>query len=500
MSSSYTAESVYRLLRHLVAPVFIDRARADKLLFSILSASGDQENPRLAALFDEATELFGDTLPGFLEALVIFWLNAGAAAHRARMKDFAIGAGWQPLPEPAVFALKDRARLAPASLIGMGIGEYLVSQAKHLRFLLPTIERGLQNPEPAIADHCWEILAANAADAAPVLPAMCALAFARGPYFAPGWPMRGLAAVIDANPTQVSQLANALAIDAADERVAVVAEVARYLQTAPSILAEAMYSAFMRIGTGVQRYLLFRGLARMARRGSPALRERLLAQAQEMIGSEDVELRSASPWGLALLGDLAQQEPMLLALLGDPESLVRLDACAALGECSEPTPALVNAVAARLGDYEGNEQPHQQAWAALIAWKERAMPALAAIADWLQRVDLSMDEVYAESVLELLSALGPAAQRLWPQIERYLAIMYAGSEASTGEDSQPAEEFVPSSPLERQSVPSASDRFAVSLGFDIHEHIPGSPDWDALANEPDGEARLRSWLREAREG
>ncbi|HVH36668.1 MAG TPA: hypothetical protein VM847_21435 [Tahibacter sp.] len=498
MGSSYTAETIHGLLRHLVAPDFIDRSRADKLLCSILSASGDRDNPRLVALFDEATELFGDALPMFLEALVVFWLNAGAAMHRARMKDSTIGGEWQPLPEPAGFPLEDRVRLGPATLIGMGIGDYLVSQAKRLRFLLPTITRGLHNPEPLIVQQCWEILAANAADSAPALPIMCVLAFQRGPHFVSGWPMRGLAAMIDANPAQVSLFADALAIDATDERISVVTEVARYLQTSPPALVEAMYSAFLRIGASHRRYLLFRALARMARKGSPALRERLLAQALEMTRSDDVELRSASPWGLALLGDLAQHEPALLALLGDAESLVRLDGCVALGECSEPTPALVNAVAACLGDYEGNEEPHPQAWAALIAWKERAVPALAAIGDWLQRVDPSMDEVRAESVLELLSGLGPAARRLWPQVERYLAIMYADADEPTTEDLSSAEIF-PSSPIGRPPVPSARDRFALSLGFDIHENVPGSPDWNELANEPDGEARLRSWLREARE-
>lgn len=498
MGSSYTTETIHRLLRHLVAPDFIDRTRANKLLFSILAASGDQKNPQLAALFDKATERFGDELPAFLEALVVFWLNAGAAMHRARMKESTVGGEWQPLPEPAGFPLDDRVRLGPASLIGIGIALYLESQATRLRFLLPMIERGLHNPEPQIADQCWEILAANAADAAPALPAMCALAFQRGPYFASGWPMRGLAAMIDANPAQVSLLVDALTVDAADERISVIAEVARHLQKPPPALAEAMYSAFLRISASQQRYLLFRGLARMARKGSTALRERLLARALEMTRSNDVELRSASPWGLALLGDLAQYEPALLALLGDAESLVRLDGCVALGECSEPTPALVKAVAACLGDYEGNEEPHPQAWAALIAWKERAVPALAVIGDWLQRVDPSTDEVRAESVLELLSGLGPAARCLWPSVERYLAIMYADAEEWTTENSSSAE-FLPTSPVDRPSAPSARDRFALSLGFDIHENVPGSPDWNELANEPDGEARLRSWLREARE-
>lgn len=500
MGSSYTAETLHRLLRHLVAPSFIDRARADKLLFSLLIASGDEENPKLAGLFDEATEQFGDMQPVFFEALVIFWLNAGAAAHQARMKKFPVDEGWQPLPEPAGFPLEDRARFGVAGLFGMGIGQYLVSQARRQRSLLPLIERGLRNPEPLVVDQCWEILAANAADAAPALPAMCALAFERGPHFAPGQPMRKLAAVIEANPSQLPTLVEALARDAGDERIAVIAEVARHMQTAPPMLAEAMYSAFLRIGTGLQRYLLFRGLARMARRGSPPLRERLLAQALAMKDSDDVELRSASPWGLALLGDLAQQEPVLLALLGDEASLVRLDACVALGECSEPTPALVNAVAARLGDYDGHEQPHPHAWAALIGWKECAVPAIAAIGGWLQRVDPSMDEVYAEGVLELLSALGPAARQLWPQVERYLAIMYPDADAATADDLLVAQMPQPSAVEERPSSPCASDRFALSLGLDSHEPVPGAPDWDEIANGPDGEARLRSWLHEARAG
>lgn len=493
MGSSYTAERVNRLLQHLLAPDFIDRARADKLLFSILSASGDQENPELAVLFDEATELFGDALPSFLEALVVFWLNTGAAVYRARMKDSDAGGGWQPLPEPAGFPLEDRPRFGSASLFGMGIGEYLLSQAKRLRFLLPSIERGLHNPEPQVADQCWEILVANAAAAEPALPAMCALAFRRGPYFAPGRPMRGLAAVIDANPAQVPILVDALAMDAADQRIAVIAEVARHLRVVPSLLVEAMYSAFLRIGASEQRYVLFRGLARTARTGLPDLRERLLARALEMTGSDDVELRSASPWGLALLGDPAQHESALLALLDDAESLVRLDACVALGECSEPTPALANAIVARLGDYVGCDV-HRQAWNALIAWKEGAAPAMAAIGGWLQRVNPSMDEVHAESVLELLSGLGLAARQLWPQVECYLASVYGNAEVSTAEESQ-------SSAVECElPAPSAKDRFALSLGFDIHEHIPGTPNWDEIANEPDGEARLRSWLHEARAG
>lgn len=539
MSSTYTPETLHHLLLHTVAPAFADRRAADQLLFSLSVGSGEATNAVLTALFDEATDRFGDRLRPFLEDLTHFWMDACARCVAARM------AQWEKSSEPAwsvpahtpTFAMQDSCTFGEWDLFGMGIGAYLDSQAQRLGFLIPLLIRGLSHPEPTVSDKCWDIAARHPDAAAATFPAMWAVACAKGPWFSANQPMRGLAAIVDAYPPALDTVKAVFATSDSDDEIKVASQVVTHLSRIPPSLVDAVESAFSRLDSDEQRAALFITLTRIAAFATAAQRDAWLARAVKMASGPSEALRAAAAWACVRLGTPASNETVLLSLLEDADWWPRRDACLALAEWSSPSPAIVDAVARRLGDYDGYDgDPHATALQTLTQWKAASTPALPVIAAWLDRTDYESGEIRAEPLLELIESIGESARVLRPQIERFLAEcdraeQRAGEES--GDDEDPEQQFgaawdavidhfsagmgVPEEIAaelkgheglredfrnalsgdgdDGAAVPPIDvNAFAERLGIDAGEDIPGTRTSAELAAEPDAGARLRTWL------
>lgn len=541
MSTTFTPDTLHRLLVHALAPTFADRRAADQLLFSLSVASGGGTNAALTSLIDEATDRFGDRLQRFLKDLAHFWMDACARCNAARMGRWGREAApaWSLPAHSPERVLDEPMAFAEWDLFGLGIGAYLESQAGRLGFLVPLLIRGLTHPEPTVSDTCWNILARHPASAAAAFPAMWALARAKGTRFGPNEPMRGLAAMTEAHPPALDTLVSALATSDSDEDLDVACAVATHLVSVPAVLIDAIQSAWMRAGSAERRYGAFVTLTRIAAFATEAQRQAWLADAVTMSSSPEAPLRAASAWAFVRLDDPNPHEQGLLALLEDADWWPRRDACAALAEWPSPSPVIVEAVARRLGDYDGYDgEPHAAALRTLAGWKAAGASALPAIAAWLDRAADESEEIRADSLVELIESIGQPASVLRPRIERFLSAPDSAAEeadAESEDDSDPEHPFddawnavVDNVCAGTQSTddiaallkeddglrqdfrdalsgegddvmtsPVDIHAFAARLGIDMSEDIPGTRPSADLAAEPDSLMRLRAWLIEA---
>ncbi|GMV31971.1 MAG: hypothetical protein AMXMBFR59_40960 [Rhodanobacteraceae bacterium] len=539
MSTTFTPESLHRLLVHAVAPSFVDRRAADQLLFSLSVANGDGTNGALAALIGEATDRFGDRLPQFLEDLTHFWMDACARCFAVRMGQRSRNAGpvWSLPPHSPAFVLNEPIAFAEWDLFGLGIGAYLQSQAERLGFLVPLVIHGLTHPEPTVADTCWNILARHPASAPLAFPAMWSVAREKGTRFGPDEPMRGLAAMVEAYPAALDTVISALATSDSDSELEVARAVATHLSSVPALLVDAIESAWKRAESVERRYASFVTLTQIAAFASEAQRASWLAEAVNMACSTEAPLRAAAAWAFLRLDDPGSHETALLALLKDKDWWPRRDACAALAGWSSPSPVINGAVARRLGDYDGYDgEPHAAALRTLTVWKSFSAAALPEIAAWLDRAQAESEDICAESLLELLDGIGEPASVLRPQIALFLSASERADddgEAEADDGSDPEQRFdemwdaaldgdcagmQPAGDLAalpqdddnglRQefsdalggagedvtSSPLDVDAFATRLGIDVTEDIPGTRPSAELAAEPDALSRLRAWL------
>lgn len=556
MRTTYTAETLHALLRALLAPAFTRRRTADQMLFQLHCGTGSEPNPQLDSLLQQATQRFGAQRQEFLQALIGWWLNASADSHAALMASFGsmrkfTEPGWQPVPPAPDYPLREAGKFRPYDMYGMGVQHYLQRQAAELGFAVPLLLRGLQHPNGSTSDACFALLGGIGADAAGAFPAMLQMACERGPYFGPDQPMRSLAALVDACPPLADVLAAALEAPPGAETMAAISAVSHHLRTVPPALFAALLQAFARVQDSGQRYSLFCALVEIAQRSPCAEAADLLHQAQQLAASDDEVLRSAAAWGLVRLGTPAAQEAQLLQLLRDPVWTPRSNACAALQHWPDPSPALVLSVAAQLmGDEQDHDNYlHENARATLIHWGERSAVALERIQVWLDRT-IAMGEVRAESLLELVQALGEPGRSLLPQVEAFLRDQpdeddedgewahEAGDAAQAGE-SDAAEEpdadaragesdedagdaaaaLLPEWLGESDDLsimlqaagyaglsgmdgnddvelpdPQEVPQLAQQLGIDLHEDIPGTPSSRELREQPDSVALLRRWV------
>jgi hypothetical protein len=533
MSSTFTEVSLHRLLQHLLAPAFADRLAADQMLFSLMSASGGEPNPELDDLLAAATDRFGDQEKAFLEDLLHFWMDAGAAAFAVRMKMFGgkEEGAWVPVPRKATFVMADESRFEGFTLFGLGIGSYLASQAHRLAAASGLLIRGLAHPEPVVADRCWVILGASAYDPPQSFPAMWALASGKGAYFAPDAPMRGLARIVEAYPPAIDVLVAALREDASDNAIEVACVTTQYLTVVPERLVAAI-SALHKRGHR-KAYLLFSTLARVAESATAAQREAWLADAVMMSDSAEPDLRAAAVSAFVRLDVQRRHEAKLLALLDDEDWLPRFHACRMLAEWDAPKPDFVRGVARQLGNYDGYDgDPHDSALTTLIGWKRQSEPALAEIAKWLGNADAS--DVIVGRLMDLLDALGPAGCELLPQVERLIAALVDASDESDYDSEDETEEpseaettldwsalvghmadsglipaeasqlIVENDELKRdfeeifvdeEEMPSPIDAnaFAMRIGIDPNENIPGTLPSSEMSEAPDDLERLHRW-------
>lgn len=541
MAGSYTVESVHALLRALLAPDMADRKAADSLLFSLLIASGGEENRQLSTLIDAATVRFGIEERDFLHDLIEFWMDTSAVAFAARMKSFGGKADrtplWKPSQHAPVFPCRGLPRFEAFELFGLGIGNYLDSQSARLEFLVPQLQRGLTHPEPVVVDHCWTILGNLPATAIVAFPAMRDMAYKRGARFAPDEPMRALAAIVTAHPSLAIELTADLRFgprDTRDRRVEVICALAGYLPQVPELLAVALRERFDRSTDGDERYTLFVALTHIGQREPSPATKGLLQCAETLAQSDSPLLRAASAWGFTRIGTVETYKAAMLALLKDTDWLPRSNACMAVAAWT-PTPELAIAVADRLGDSDGYDgYPHVNALHTLVAWKQQSAPAVARIGRWLDEASVDAGEVSADSLLELLESLGPHAAELVPQVTRFVEKNWLeesesnedGDEGPPGDDEPTDESFDLSSFIQGLDLPAelveqlpveamqkeldglaedldevsddpkcvSSDDLARRLGFDLAEDIPGTRSVKELAEEPDTEALLRRWI------
>lgn len=503
------------------------------MLFSLMSASGGQPNPELASLLAAATDRFGDQEKTFLEDLLRFWMDASAAAAAARMKMFGgrEEETWSPAPHKPTFVMTDECRFEGFALFGLGISSYLTAQAHRLAEMSDLLILGLGHPEPVVADCCWEILAASECDPSNAFPAMWRLASNRGARFAPNEPMRGLARIVDAYPPAVDVLVAALRKDAPDNQIEAACVTAQHLTAVPERLVAAI-DALRKRGHR-KAHLLFSTLTRIAGFATATQREAWLADAMAMADSAEPELRAAATLAFVRLDMQRRHEAKLLALLDDEDWLPRYDACKVLSEWAAPASDIVKAVARQLGNYDGCDgDPHAAALSTLIAWGRQSEPALAEIADWLDNADT--DDVRVDQLMELLTAMGPAARELLPQVEILIAaLIVASDEAEYGSEDE-AEEASDSEPNldwgafvghmtdsgiipaeasqliaendelkhefegifagdEEAVLPVDVNAFAARIGIDPAENIPGTLPSSELIGMPDDLERLRRW-------
>lgn len=534
MSTTFTDTSLHRLLQHLLAPTFADRQAADQMLFSLMSASGGLPNPELASLLAAATDRFGDQEKAFLQDLLHFWMDASAAAIAVRMKEFGgkDEQTWSPIPHEPTFVMADECRFDKFSLFGLGISNYLAAQAHRFTEMSDPLILGLAHPEPVVADCCWEILAASASDPSAAFPAMWAVASSKGARFAPNAPMRGLARMVDAHPLAVDVLVAALREDASDNQIQAVCVTTQYLSEVPERLVVAI-DALRKRGHRQAR-LLFSTLTRIAGIATATQREEWLADAVTMAGSAEPELRAAAASAFVRLDAERRHEAKLLALLDDEDWFPRYDACDVLSEWGAPTSAVVKAVARQLGNYDGYDgDPHAAALSTLTAWKRQSEPALLEIADWLDNADA--DDISVGRLMDLLTALGPAASALQPQVEILITALTAASdEAEYGSEDEAEEASDTETTLdwgafvghmtngglipreasqliaendelkhEFEDIFAADDAvtvppvdvgaFAARIGIDPAENIPGTLPSSELVGMRDDLERLRRW-------
>jgi hypothetical protein len=538
MPSTFTAETLYRLLLHTVAPTFADRRAADQMLFSLSAASGGCRNPELDMLIDEATELFGDRLQTYLHDLMHFWMEACANCYAKRMARFEKrpGPAWSSPTHSPTFPMVDSCTFGEWDLFGMGTATYLEKQARRLEFLAPLLVHGLAHPESTVSDACWNVLARHPRNAAAAFPAMWAIAREKGPWFGPDQPMRSLAAVVDAHPPALDTIVASFAASDSDNEINAASRVVMHLSSVPPRVVDAIEAARSRASSAERGAALFITLTRIAAYATNEQRRAWLADAVKLASSPQESLRAASAWAFVRLDDPIARESALRSLLDDADWWPRRDACAALAEWPSPSPVIVDAVARRLGDYDGYDgDPHATALQTLMSWKGASTAALPAIAAWLDRSEHESGDVRAETLVELLDAIGDAAHVLHPQIARFLSAREQGEESAAEESDDGADteqqfntaweavinnfsaglqvpEEVSAQLKEHEGlrqefrdalgggdedvVTSVVDvnAFAARLGIDANEDIPGTRSSAELAAEPDAEARLRVWV------
>lgn len=193
MKTTYTIDSMYRLVCALLGPSWEERRAADWHLFAILGQAPEGMNPALMRLVDGATEQLGLSMETFLSELTAFWMSARAQvqAESAKFLAATVEGGTWPMSESAhAFPLREPVRVVPHDMYGQGAARYLVTQARRLGFLVDAYVRGLAHPDLTVSDACWEILGSVPGQARSAIEPMLDIAFHRGAWSAPGRPMR----------------------------------------------------------------------------------------------------------------------------------------------------------------------------------------------------------------------------------------------------------------------------------------------------------------------
>ena len=527
METTYTIDSMHRLVCALLGPSWDERRAADWNLFVILGQAPEGMNPTLMRLVDDATERLGSLTEAFLRELTAFWMSTRAQVHAESAKSFAatVEGGTWPMSEPAhVFPLREPVRIAPHDMYGQGAARYLATQARRLGFLVDAYVRGLAHPDLTVADACWKILGGAPSQARSAIEPMLEIAFHRGAWFAPGQPMRSLAAIFDAHPGAKDLLVSALAEPAEDRRAEVVSTLAELMSVVPPKLFAAMLNSLDILRGAEQRCAMIKTLSWLGHHAHGDSAHLVLSRAEGMLSSAEGADRAGAAWGIALLSTPATHEPRLIALLRDRSWMTRADAAGAAAQWQAPSDELVRAVAELLGDCEGHDgQPHEIALATLMAWGARAAPAVRQLAAWMVS-DLDDDLPGPETVWGVIQALGPAASGVRAAVGEVVAAYRrnsADAEDVSGElmHDKP---YVPTEVVEYGGTPAvpildAVDRMPEDFdalfapqetehlspggwlveqtGIDRHEEVPGTPPLADRAEQPEAIDLIEAWLR-----
>jgi hypothetical protein len=530
MKTTYTIDSMYRLVCALLGPSWEERRAADWHLFAILGQAPEGMNPALMRLVDGATEQLGLSMETFLSELTAFWMSARAQvqAESAKFLAATVEGGTWPMSESAhAFPLREPVRVVPHDMYGQGAARYLVTQARRLGFLVDAYVRGLAHPDLTVSDACWEILGSVPGQARSAIEPMLDIAFHRGAWSAPGRPMRSLAAIFDAHPSAKDLLVSALAEPAEDRRAEVVSTLAELMTVVPPGLFAAMRNSLDILQGAEQRYVMMKTLSWLGHHANGDSAHLVLRRAEAMLSSAEGADRGGGAWGIALGGTPATHEPRLIALLRDRSWMTRADAAGAAAQWQEPSDELVRAVAELLGDCEGHDgQPHETALATLMAWGTRAAPAVGKLAAWMVS-ELDDELPRPDTVWGLIQALGPAASGVRSAVREVVAAYRrdnADAEDVSGDfmhDSPyvPAElgeyggtPVVPPAPI-LDAVDRLPDDFDAPFaqpttehlnigawliqqtGIDPDEEVPGTPPFADRAVQPEAIDLIEDWLR-----
>jgi hypothetical protein len=426
MANSYNADSIHRLLRALLGPTWGERKAADSHLFSLMTCVPPDGNPALTQLIDDATNRFDYQEEAFFRELTGFWMDTCAQAYAARMRTFALepladGMLWPAREMTSNFPMRGAPHLEQFDMYGVGIGWYLVTQARRLTFQVDTLTRGLSHPEPTVMGTCWKLLGSIPRHARAALDAMLSIALRKGTRFTSDEPMRWLAAIYDAHPDEKTRLMTVLSEPAEDHRAPVVAALAQHMAMVPPELFASLLRRLDFLKDAEQRFAIMRALAELAQHDRAGPSRLVLRRAEKLLASPEPADRAGAAWAIASLSTPALHEAQLLALLRDEDWMPRSDAAAAAAQWTEPSPALLAAVANLLGDYDGYDgQPHDNALETLIAWGQHAAMATPQIAAWIT-ADLDSEPPSSETVWRLIRALGePGAAALRDAVSTFV--------------------------------------------------------------------------------
>ncbi len=526
--TSFTPARLHSLLLQLLAPTLSERLIADKLLWQLLVSVEDQAPLRIL-LIDALLNL--DNRSEYLSELVAWWLNSTAKSHDRMLEPLGQRvSNWrlpndmlgETLPSPNTIQFELDSTLEPVFFPDMfGQGTNLLLRFLDTEFIALTghFRAGLTHPNPTTRATSLEILAKYPHETRRVLVYL----YSEGSNY--GYPSARnlLFEMCSKFPSAIEQLYNDFQENIADQRVAFACQVFNFFPAREDWL-HAVIDKLKAKNTKVNTYQLFACACALSARLEGNHSKQLCAKAATMMRSASAAKRGASAHAFAHFGP----SESLIALLTDADWEVRDWALCAAALVSEPSPALVCAVAGRLGDFEGYDGfPHKRAMDALARYGTFAVLAKTEIIRLID--DRSIDANLDWEIMQLIESIGEGAQVFRPSVQRYLqwwrgdesasddpiepdegSILTPNSNASELFDSlqehgiQSNEILVEFSKLEVQfknqqvrekRYQEHADVLARELGFDPNEEIPGSrPAAEIESSESD---RLLAWANRA---
>ncbi len=523
MSTEFTEQRYAELLPLLLAPEWRDRKAADTLLFSLLIWQNGEEAGPWGGEFGRAVNKLEDN---FLAALIEFWCDQVISFQQnfpyiGKQNDPPASSHERPWATPASagFPMLGAPPIKSLGMYGMGVGTMLERIGPIAVARVEQLASCLANEATNLPGTVFSALASIGPDANAVLPTLYGYVAKRGVYHYPFKEAAHVARIAAGDSEQPLYLANA--IDPAGDSNVVNGFCALLKEMRPidaEVVDRLLELASHEAPVENLRALVTTGaiLAALCSHRIDDFR----AHANRLSSSSKADHREIAATAFGDLGSAGDDHEMMIRLATDSDWTVRCSAHYAASLWTNPSPALVAAIVNDVGCFDGHdEEPHDAAITALLAFGAKSHRAVPQLKEWLEEdfEDLFDYEYFNHQILDLVEAWGQEAFPLRDVLARVLRRYTEGTyeededlpfgdddDDQDGDvvdnedfamDGEVSEEYAKeikklqeemafaNKEMERLSTAEseASDYYlelAAKIGFPLHDDIPGSENDD----------------------